>query len=61
MTKDEITISETKNPELGRQTLGEHKQNLVRSRSQEKEAVSPQETETELDLPCPGVSGGSMG
>ena len=34
---------------LGRQTLEGHKKNLVCSRSQEKEAVSPQETE--LDLP----------
>ena len=34
---------------LGKQTLGGHKQNLVCTRTQEKGAVSPQETE--LDLP----------
>ena len=33
---------------LERQTLGGHKQNLVRTRSQEKGAVSPQETELDL-------------
>ena len=35
---------------LGEQTLGGHKQNLVRTRSQEKGAVSPQETESDLSV-----------
>ena len=34
---------------LGKQTLGGHKQNLVHTRTQEKAAVTPQETD--LDLP----------
>ena len=33
---------------LGKQTLGGHRQNLVHTRSQEKGAVSPQETELDL-------------
>ena len=43
---------------LGKQTLGEHKQNLVHTRSQEKGAVTPQETEPDLPVSaqkCPGV------
>ena len=35
---------------LGKQTLGGHKQNLVCTRSQEKGAVSPQETEPDLPV-----------
>ena len=35
---------------LGKQTLGGHKQNLVHTRSQEKGAVSPQETEPDLPV-----------
>ena len=34
---------------LGKQTLGAHKQNLVHTRTQEKGAVTPQETE--IDFP----------
>ena len=34
----------------GKQTLGGHKQNLVRTRSQEKGAVSPQVSEQELPV-----------
>ena len=34
--------------EFGKQTLGGHKQNLVRTRTQEKGAVIPQETELGL-------------
>ena len=34
--------------ELGKQTLGEHKQNLVCTGTQEKGAVTPKETEPEL-------------
>ena len=37
---------------LGKQTLGGHKQNLVHTRSREKGAVSPQETESDLTKPC---------
>ena len=33
---------------LGKQTLGEHKQNLVHTRTQENGAVTPQETEPDL-------------
>ena len=35
---------------LGKQTLGGHTQNLVHTRSQEKGAVSPQETEPDLPV-----------
>ena len=35
---------------LGKQTLGGHKQNLVCTRSQEKGAVTPQETEPDLPV-----------
>ena len=36
--------------ELGKQTLGGHKQNLVHSRTQEKGAVTPQETDPDLPV-----------
>ena len=36
--------------ELGKQTLGEHKQNFVCTRTQEKGAVTPQETEPDLPV-----------
>ena len=39
--------------ELGKQTLGGHKQNLVHPRSQEKK-VSPQETEPDLPVSVQG-------
>ena len=45
---------------LGKQTLGGHKQNLVCTRTQEKGAVTPQET-PRLARECPGVSGGGVG
>ena len=45
---------------LGKQTLGGHKQIFVSTRTQEKEAVTPQETE-QTCLECPGVSVGGMG
>ena len=35
---------------LGKQTLGRHKQNLVQTRTQEKEAVTPQETDPDLPV-----------
>ena len=35
---------------LGKQTLGEHKQNLVHTRTQEKGAVTPQETDPDLPV-----------
>ena len=35
---------------LGEQTLGGHKQNLVRTRTQEKGAVTPQETDPDLTV-----------
>ena len=35
---------------LGKQTLGGHKQNLVHTRTQEKGAVTPQETEPDLPV-----------
>ena len=35
---------------MGEQTLGEHKQNLACTRSQEKGAVSPQNTEPDLPV-----------
>ena len=51
---------------LGKQTLGGHKQNLVCTRTQEKGAVIPQETEPDLPVSVqesPGeawVSGGLL-
>ena len=33
---------------LGKQTLGGHKQNLVRTKTQEKGEMSPQETDSDL-------------
>ena len=36
--------------ELGKQTLGGHKQNLVCTRTQEKGAVTPQETDPDLPV-----------
>ena len=39
---------------LGKQTLGGHKQNLVHVRSQEKKAVSLQETEPDLPVSVQG-------
>ena len=36
--------------DLGKQTLGGHKQNLVCTRTQEKEAVTPQETDPDLPV-----------
>ena len=38
---------------LGIQTLGGHKQNLVHTRGQEKGAVTPQETESDLLVSVP--------
>ena len=35
---------------LGKQTLGGHKQHLVHTRTQEKGAVTPQETEPDLPV-----------
>ena len=35
---------------LGKQTVGGHKQNLVHTRSQEKGAVSSQETESDMSV-----------
>ena len=46
---------------LGKQTLGGHKQNLVHTRTQEKRAMTPQETDPDLPVKCPGVSGGGLG
>ena len=34
----------------GEKTLGEHKQNLVHTRTQEKGAVTPQETDPDLPM-----------
>ena len=36
--------------ELGKQTLGGHKQNLVCTRTQEKGAVTPQDTDPDLPV-----------
>ena len=35
---------------LGKQTLGGNKQNLVPTRTQEKEAVTPQETDPDMPM-----------
>ena len=35
---------------LGKQTLGGHKQNLVHTRTQEKRAMTPQETDPDLPM-----------
>ena len=51
---EEVVINPTiEVPELtqsGKQTLGGHKQNLVCSRTQEKGAVTPQETDPDLPV-----------
>ena len=52
---EEVTINPTiEPPELtqnrGKQTLGGHKQNLVCPRTQEKGAVTPQETDPDLPV-----------
>ena len=36
--------------DLGKQTLGGHKQNLVCTRTQEKGAVTPQETDPDIPM-----------
>ena len=46
---------------LGKQTLGGHKQNFVCTRTQEKGAVTPQETDPDFACECPGVSGRVVG
>ena len=40
-----------------KQTLGGHKQKLVCTRTREKGAVTPQETDPALPIECPGVWG----
>ena len=35
---------------LGKQTLGGHKQNLVHTRTQEKGAMTPQETDPDMPM-----------
>ena len=45
---------------LGKQTLGGHKQNLVHTRTQEKGAVTPPETDPDLPVSVP-ESGGGVG
>ena len=45
---------------LGKQTLRGHKQNLVYTSTQEKGAVTPQETDPDLPV-CPRVSSRGMG
>ena len=62
---EEVTINPTiEPPELtqnrGKQTLGGHKQNLVCPRTQEKGAVTPQETNPDMPV-SPGVSRGGVG
>ena len=52
---EEVTISPTiEPPELtqdwGKQTLGGYKQNLVCTRTQEKGAVNPQETDLDMTM-----------
>ena len=47
--------------ELGKQTLGGHKQNLVHTRTQEKGAVTPTRDWPRLAYECPGVSGRHVG
>ena len=41
--------------------MGLGKQTLMCTRTQEKEAVTPEETDSDLPFECPGVSGGGMG
>ena len=52
---EEVTINPTIEPpeltqELRNQILGGHKQNLVCTRSQEKGAVTPQETDPDMSM-----------
>ena len=44
--------------ELGKQTLGGHKQNLVHTRTQEKGAVTPKETDPNFPLSVQTPGGG---
>ena len=44
----------------GKQTLGGHKQNLVHTRTQEKGAVTPQETESDFPVTVWGVFCGGI-
>ena len=46
---------------LGKQTLGGQKQNFVHTRTQEKGAMTSQETDPDLPVECPGVSGRGVG
>ena len=53
---EEVTINLIVEPPeltgLGKQTLGGHKQNFVHTRTQEKGAVTAQETEPDLPMEC---------
>ena len=56
------TVSKNK---TGKQTLGEHKQNLLGTRTQEKGAVTPQETDIDLpgsvqEFPAEALVGGGL-
>ena len=44
------TIEPPEHTQAGKQTLGGHRQNLVHARTQEKGAVTPQETHPDLPL-----------
>ena len=46
---------------LGKQALGRPKPSLMSTRTQEKGAVTPQETDLDLPIECPGVSGRGIG
>ena len=46
---------------LGKQTLGGQKQNFVHTRTQEKGAMTSQETDPDLPVECPGVSSEGIG
>ena len=47
---------------LWKQILGEHGQNLLHTRTQEKGAVTPQETEPDVPVTdCPGGLSGGVG
>ena len=47
---EELTINPTIEPQNLHSTLGGHKQNLVCTRTQEKGAVTPKETEPDLPM-----------
>ena len=62
---EEVAVNPTIEPQnlhrTGKQTLGGHRQNLVYTRTQKKGAVTTKETDSDLPMSVPGVSGRGVG